>query len=198
MFYYFIDRYKLESAITLRGITFTTWMGFNIPPLIVNIIIAWLFLVFKYMGFKHLCKRYKTASAEKVREYLRDEYKKLGPISAHEKGVLVIFVFVVLLWLLRDPQLFPGWGDLIKSSTTGDSTPAMLGVILLFVLPKSWNFLKCGSMTKVLFLNESCNCLFCTSFYMLLYFIVEGKYVPEQKYEALLDWKFVSTNAPCK
>ncbi len=145
---YFVDRYKLETSSTLRGISFTTYMGFNIPPLIVNITIAWLFLVFKYIGFKKLCKGYKKANSDKVREYLRDEYKKLGPISGHEIGVLVIFISVVLLWLLRDPQVFPGWGNLTKSTTTGDSTPAMLGVILLFILPKHWNSLKCGSTTQ--------------------------------------------------
>lgn len=55
------------------GITFATWMAFNIPPLIVNLFIVWVFLVIRYIGVKHCWSVWKSSKLEKqkVKEYLR-------------------------------------------------------------------------------------------------------------------------------
>lgn len=80
-----------------------------------------------------------------MKAYLDDENGKLGSITSHEAGVLFVFALVVFLWLLRDPQMFPGWDYLITSKEkgkTGDSTPAMFAAVLLFIIPRNWNFLN--------------------------------------------------------
>lgn len=126
------------------GITFATWMGFNGPPILINILIVWLYLNLRYIGAKEFCIPTKHTPAEKqqVKAHLKEEYEKLGPVTAHEIGVGTIFFCVVLLWIFRDPQIFPGWKSLIHANDTGDSTPAILGCVLLFVLPRDWSFLS--------------------------------------------------------
>lgn len=137
------------------GITFATWMTFTVPTVIINILLTWLFLVFRYLGWSRFIESNAISKSKRerqqVREYLEGEYKKLGPISQHEIGVLVIFLLVVVLWLLRDPQVFPGWGNIrepFNTTYSGDSTAAMIGVLLLFILPKDWSFLKPGSKSN--------------------------------------------------
>lgn len=140
-------RYHLGKDDGTIGITFATWMAFNLPNVLVNIFLAWLFLIFKYLGWSRLMDSNARSRRERhqVRLYLDEEYKRLGPISHHEIGVLIVFLLVVVLWLLRDPQVFPGWGNIYEpfnTTNSGDSTAAMIGVLLLFIIPKDWSFLK--------------------------------------------------------
>lgn len=45
-------------------------------------------------------------------EVLREEYRKLGPVSFAEASVLLCFLALVGLWFSRDPGFMPGWGSL--------------------------------------------------------------------------------------
>ncbi|CAL8106763.1 unnamed protein product [Orchesella dallaii] len=159
-------KYKLDVNPYLVGPTFFTWIGFNLPHVLVNVLLTWVFLLLRYFSVKQFKRWSGGKERQKVRQYIHEEYEKLGPISSHEIGVLIVFILVVVLWLLRDPQFFPGWDAIDKDVSNGDSTAAMVGVILLFIIPKDWSFLT------------------------------YGKYHPTEKYEALLNWKFVSANAP--
>ncbi|ODM90138.1 Solute carrier family 13 member 5, partial [Orchesella cincta] len=158
------------------GMTFFTWLAFNFPPMLVNIVVAWLYLSIKYCGFfkfsrtpsdeeENTLRRWKE---QQVRNYMREEYKKLGKMTFHEIGVGIVFLLVVILWILRDPQIFVGWGEALSDTQTGDSTAALMGACLLFIIPKSWDFL-----------TKSMN-----------------DWKDGARLEALLDWKYVTQKLP--
>lgn len=122
-----------------------TWMAYNVPPMIVNIIIAWIYLVIVFFGLPWgKQKGPNLGSKDKVEKLLREKYRALGPMTFHEISVLILFVFVVILWLFRQPKFMDGWADLLPGADIGDSTAAMLVVFLLFVVPKDLNFLLKG------------------------------------------------------
>lgn len=53
-----------------------------------------------------------TAQSEKEREayeLIRDEHRRLGPISYGEANVLALFILMVALWFTRDPRFMAGW-----------------------------------------------------------------------------------------
>jgi sodium-dependent dicarboxylate transporter 2/3/5 len=65
-----------------------------------------------------------------------------GQMSAGEKGVGVVFVLMVALWLTRSPISAVGWPGWSSLSIAGfglgwanDTTVAMLGAVLLFAVP---------------------------------------------------------------
>jgi di/tricarboxylate transporter len=131
-------------------ITFFMWMSLNIPPTIVNLLIAWAYLLIRFQGIAAIKHSLSSKRKEdvvykwKTREvdlYLRKEYEKLGSITYHEWGVAFCFFLVILCWILRDPELFSGWGNINTGAKSGDSTGAMVGVVLLFIIPKCWKFL---------------------------------------------------------
>lgn len=136
--------------------TFFTWMAFNVPAMLLNNFIAWIYLTIKYCGLpnfsrhpeyeeEHSLKKWKE---QHVRSYLLEEYKKLGKMTFHEIAVAAVFLLVVFLWILRDPQIFHGWRDIISEEHTGDSTAALLGVVLLFIIPRNWAFLSSSRSIK--------------------------------------------------
>ena len=79
---------------------------------------------------------------QKVSDLIDTKYKELGSMSYHEASVLAIFIGLVVLWLLRSPGFFLGWGDFLEDSFNknagfdiADATPAILMTLLLFILP---------------------------------------------------------------
>nr|MDA3810798.1 DASS family sodium-coupled anion symporter [Spirochaetaceae bacterium] len=72
-------------------LTFTQWMKYGIPAVILLLPIGWglLLLMFK-PEMKHL---------KKTKEELRHEYDNYPPMSREEKMTLVIFLLTVILWL---------------------------------------------------------------------------------------------------
>jgi di/tricarboxylate transporter len=47
---------------------------------------------------------------------INQKYKELGPISFHEMAVCLLFIFLILLWMFRDPQFLPGWATIISNN----------------------------------------------------------------------------------
>jgi len=108
------------------SINFLQWMSFGLPLAIVMLAITWFYLT-------------KIAYPSEIdhlpggEEIIRNEIVALGKISAQEKKVLFIFCLVAVLWVVRglfDFKVF----HLIK-----DSTIAMAGALLLFVIPSNWS-----------------------------------------------------------
>lgn len=53
-----------------------------------------------------------TVQSEKERaayEVIRDEHRRLGPMSYGEVSVLALFILMVALWFTRDPRFVDGW-----------------------------------------------------------------------------------------
>lgn len=84
---------------------------------------------------------------KELRELLKKQYDDLGKTSTHEWSILLCFVILVLLWFFRQPMFMTGWGDFLERMTkrgtkvtVADATPAMLMVVLIFVIPIQYNF----------------------------------------------------------
>lgn len=106
-------------------INFLQWLSFGLPLAIVMLAISWLYLTkIAYPSeIDHLPGSEKT---------IRDELFALGKMTSQEKKVLFVFCLVAVLWVVRglfDFKIF----YLIK-----DSTIAMAGALLLFVIPSNW------------------------------------------------------------
>jgi sodium-dependent dicarboxylate transporter 2/3/5 len=138
-----LNELNIDQDGKYTALTFATWMAYNVPTMLINTIIAGAYLVVVFFGLRgsqmKSGKKIGTdkESQSKVKKMLAQKYKDLGPMTFHEMGVSVLFFFVVMLWLFRDPRFVKGWAEYIPNVTVGDSTAAMLAVFLLFVVPKS-------------------------------------------------------------
>jgi sodium-dependent dicarboxylate transporter 2/3/5 len=75
-------------------------------------------------------------------DLVREELRKLGPMSTGQRNVLIAFGITVLLWTLpgflavfgQSQSKFANW----YQTAVPEGVAAMLGAILLFLLPISW------------------------------------------------------------
>jgi len=103
-------------------IGFAEWMMFAMPLSIVMLALAWFYLT-------HIAFRNDVAELPGGKAVIRKQLVALGVMSKQERRVLAVFLFVVAAWLFRG--LLPI--DVLKDVT--DSAVAMLGALLLFVIP---------------------------------------------------------------
>ncbi|XP_063233582.1 protein I'm not dead yet [Bacillus rossius redtenbacheri] len=128
-----------------EGATFATWVVFNVPLMLVNVLAAWLWLQILFM---RLFRRDSTNSqtsprrAQAIEDVIRAEVDRLGPVTFHEACTLLLFVALVLLWFFRQPEFMPGWAAAVSPVPVMDATPVMLIVILFFILPSELSFLS--------------------------------------------------------
>ncbi|CAG0896408.1 unnamed protein product [Darwinula stevensoni] len=139
------------------GLNYGSWLAFSVPGMLLNVILAWLWLhgIFLLAQWwnrrKHPEKSVPSQSETRkveiaTRAVIDKKYKELGSISFHECMTLILFILLVLLWFFRDPQFTSGWGELIKSDRglkIGDATSSILISFLFFIIPanpKFWCF----------------------------------------------------------
>ncbi|UXI14913.1 putative heat shock protein 70-interacting protein [Sarcoptes scabiei] len=119
-------------------ISFTSWFFYAFPSALVTILGAWILL------FLFFTRHYKEfpGIGERIRTTAQRNYRKLGPMTFHEIMVLILFILLLILWFLRQPEIFPGWASLIipgsRSYEIKDGTPAILIVIILFLVPANF------------------------------------------------------------
>jgi sodium-dependent dicarboxylate transporter 2/3/5 len=123
----------LERIVGVR-ITFFEWMSIGVP--IVGVLFAFLALYFWSASVKGV--RIADGGAALVREELR----KLGTLSRGQRNVLVAFGVTVALWIAPGVLAIVGADGTSFSRAYAASVPegiaAMLGALLLFVLPVNW------------------------------------------------------------
>ncbi|MAH73217.1 MAG: anion transporter [Cellvibrionales bacterium TMED49] len=126
------DNYDVE-------ISFLDWALIAVPFGAVLLLSAWIVLTKVVFNIS-------IAANEDVMEHLVTLYKDLGSISAAEKRVSCIFTVVVLGWVLRRPL-----GSILDLNSISDTTIALIGAVLLFLIPSgdknqsnllSWDDLK--------------------------------------------------------
>ncbi len=121
------------ERVTGRHIGFPAWMLLGVPLVLVlfSLLAAWL---------GRRSARGVTVGAAGA-ALVREELKKLGPVSAGQRNVLVAFVVTVALWTAPGIAALVGAGGAwIRwyQSTLPESVAAMTGAVLLFVLPLNW------------------------------------------------------------
>ena len=104
-------------------------MAFAIVPMLLNIVICWLWLQVYYLGFQFgkiakffWRKKSRNDDEEKptdqadnpnrIRDLLQSHYDDLGFITFHEIAVLTLFILLIILWFFREPEFMAGWGEL--------------------------------------------------------------------------------------
>lgn len=122
------------ERITHVHIDFFQWMAIGVP--IVLILFSFLAVYFYFTSVRGL------SVGEGSVDLVREELRKLGPMSTGQRNVLIAFASTVLLWTLpgflavlgmsRSP--FATW----YQTAVPEGVAAMLGAILLFLLPISW------------------------------------------------------------
>ncbi|GFR67609.1 solute carrier family 13 member 2-like [Elysia marginata] len=138
-----------KEAKTDNPVNFANWLALGVPMSVTLVLALWLWmqLYMEGLGCLKFWKR-DTTNYDKVKVVLRREYVSLGSMSYAEKSVAICFVIMALLWITRKPGFIPGWGDLFKPKYVGDSTPAILISIVLFILPAKAPWRTCDKVAR--------------------------------------------------
>jgi len=103
-------------------IGFAEWMLFAMPLSIVMLALTWFYLT-------RIAFRNDVAELPGGKVVIREQLAALGAMSKQERRVLAVFLFVVAAWLFRGLLPF----EALKDVT--DSAVAILGALLLFIIP---------------------------------------------------------------
>ncbi|KAG7239093.1 hypothetical protein INR49_030025 [Caranx melampygus] len=123
-------------------INFASWFVFAFPTMVLMLTFAWFWLQFLYIGCNLRrswgCGAVQSEKERAAYEVIRDEHRRLGPMSYGEVSVLALFSLMVMLWFTRDPGFMDGWATHVfnaKAEFVTDATVSLFVAVLLFVLP---------------------------------------------------------------
>jgi sodium-dependent dicarboxylate transporter 2/3/5 len=106
-------------------ISFAQWMEFAAPLAAIMLLATWYYLT-------HIAFRSELRELPGGKDVIREQLAALGPLSRQERRVLGVFLMVVAAWLFR---------GLVHSKALAevtDSSVAITGALLLFVMPADW------------------------------------------------------------
>jgi sodium-dependent dicarboxylate transporter 2/3/5 len=115
-------------------IGFLDWFKIGLPLVVIFLPVVWFYLT-------HIAVPPKIRKIPGGKEVIEHDLKELGKMNTGEKLTLFVFVFVAFSWVFRRDidlgfWLIPGWSGLLGiSEHVHDSTVAIFGAILLFLLP---------------------------------------------------------------
>ncbi|VDM49653.1 unnamed protein product [Toxocara canis] len=144
-------------------LNYLTWIGFAFPLMSVCLLACYIILLFFFL-------RHSSPADEEAANVMKRRYDKLPPMSFAEKSVLGCFMLLIVMWMGRDPQVVPGFGELFPKGYYTDSTSAMLVAIVLFALPDQMPDFFCGAK--------------------------RDRLSPPKRRGALMDWKTIQAQFP--
>ena len=108
-----------------HGVTigFGQWMLIGLPAVIVLLPLAWLVLT-------RIAYPVGGTAIPGAAQAIREERRKMGPMTTAGKRVALVFFSTALLWILR-----PAIDDLLPGFPISDSSIALLGALALFIIP---------------------------------------------------------------
>jgi sodium-dependent dicarboxylate transporter 2/3/5 len=122
-------------------LSFAAWMALCIPIVIVIMAFVFAWLVWPASRMIHL--------TDDARKAVREELDKLGKFNRGERNVVVAFGLTTLLWVI------PGVAQAIFGTSVPavqrlnallpESIAALIGAVLLFLLPVNWKASCCSS-----------------------------------------------------
>ncbi|MBN2214292.1 MAG: DASS family sodium-coupled anion symporter [Bacteroidales bacterium] len=124
---------------TLPGypeIDFITWMKIGLPIVIIFLPLAWIYLVF--IGPPQKMNRIPGGSI-----LIKNEIRALGKMNKGEAITLIVFCLTALGWIFRTNIsigrfTITGWTNMLGiEEYVHDSTVALTGAMLLFIIPTS-------------------------------------------------------------
>ena len=122
------------ERIAHEQISFFQWMVLGVPLTV--LLFAFLVVYFRWRLLKGLTVDLAQAA------HIHDELRKLGPISGGQRNTLAAFGATVALWLFPGVLAIAGAGDSgfarAYEAAVPESVAAMIGAILLFLLPVNW------------------------------------------------------------
>ena len=128
-----IGKGMLERIVHVQ-ISFGQWMLLGVP-------LALLLFLFLVVYFRWRLLKGLTIDASRAVK-IQEELQKLGPISPGQRNTLIAFGVTVLLWLTPGILAIVGLGGSAFAAAYDASVPesvaAMVGAILLFLLPINW------------------------------------------------------------
>lgn len=109
-------------------ISFSDWIKMGLPLALVFLPLCWLVLT-------QLIFPIKIKRIPGLKQMIGSELQQLGPVKPAEYSVLMIFFVICFLWLFH--PLITKWLPTALASLINDSSIALFGAALMFVLP-SW------------------------------------------------------------
>ncbi len=123
------------SALELTGepVGFLQWMMVGVPVTLIMIPLTWQILL--------RCYPPDTEAMGDGGAVIAEQQRLVGQLSRPERFVGLVFAVIVLAWIMREPKVFasvsvPGIGTYLPGVT--DGTIAILGALILFVVPLDW------------------------------------------------------------
>lgn len=111
----FIEQYAEATGKTM---TFTGWMRYGVPIIMIMLPLMWLWLSRKQKGTLDL------------------NLPEAGAWRLHEKRMLIVFGLTALAWVTR-AEPFGGWREWLALPKANDASVAFIGVIALFLIPSA-------------------------------------------------------------
>src|SRR5690606_30100242 len=102
--------------------TFAEWMAFAMPMVTVTLFICWFYLV-------KIAFPLPNIPLPGGKKQIEGEKKALGPVSAEERAIFIVFTTTALAWISSSfflSRFFPGVDDTIIG---------MMGALALFLIP---------------------------------------------------------------